>query len=35
VFVETMDDVIGTALGKKVRGKVITKKIPGRSRATH
>jgi ATP-dependent Lon protease len=35
VFVETMDDVIGTALGKKVRGSVIAKRIPGRSRATH
>jgi ATP-dependent Lon protease len=35
VFVETMDDVIGTALGKKVKSKVIAKKIPGRSRATH
>jgi ATP-dependent Lon protease len=35
VFAETMDDVIRTALGKKPRGKVAKRRMPGRSRATH
>ena len=36
VFAETMDDVIRTALGKKIRtAKAVKRKIPVRSRATH
>jgi ATP-dependent Lon protease len=36
VFAETMDDVIGTALGKRIRsGKAVKRKLPGRSRTTH
>ncbi|MDA8100701.1 MAG: endopeptidase La [Nitrospiraceae bacterium] len=36
VFAETMDDVLGTAFGKKRAGNVVRKtRKPGRSRATH
>jgi ATP-dependent Lon protease len=35
IFAATMDDVISAALRKKVKGKVIRKKVSGRSRATH
>jgi ATP-dependent Lon protease len=35
VFAETMDDVIATALRKKLPRKVVHAKKPGRSRATH
>src|SRR3989337_4150556 len=35
IFVETMDDVIISALRKKMSGHPVRSKIPGRSRATH
>jgi ATP-dependent Lon protease len=35
VFAETMDDVIRTAIGKKVGRKVVRRRLSGRSRATH
>lgn len=35
IFVETMDEVITSALRKKLKGKLLTTKIAGRSRATH
>jgi ATP-dependent Lon protease len=35
VFAETMDDVIRTAIGKKIGRKVVRRRLAGRSRATH
>jgi ATP-dependent Lon protease len=35
IFAETMDDVINTALRKKIRRRITHGKKPGRSRATH
>ena len=35
IFAETMDDVISTALRKKLPRRIAHKKLPGRSRATH
>ncbi len=35
IFAETMDDVISTALRKKIPRRIIVKKRPGRSTATH
>ena len=35
IFATTMDDVISTALNKKVPRRIARKKKPGRSMATH
>jgi ATP-dependent Lon protease len=35
VFAETMDDVIRTAIGKKIGRKLVRRRLSGRSRATH
>jgi ATP-dependent Lon protease len=35
IFATTMDDVILTALRKKQVRRIVHKKLPGRSRATH
>jgi len=35
IFVETMDEVISSALKKKVSGHLVRTKISGRSQATH
>jgi ATP-dependent Lon protease len=35
IFVETMDEVISSALKKSVQRRVVPVKLPGRSRATH